>query len=127
MGLPVVMGATLQCTMGLAPGQLLVTSQQKVLIGGIPAATIQDFAPMSNVTPCGNCTSLANPTVASATAAALGVLTPMPCVPAPAGPWMGPVEALIGGIPGLSNDCKLVCAYGGNISILNANQTKATY
>lgn len=127
MGIPVVAGATILCTMGLAPGQLLVTSQQKVLIGGVPAATIQDFAPMSNVTPCGNCTSMANPTVASATAAALGVLTPMPCVPVPAGPWTGPMNPMIGGIPGLSNDCKLMCSYGGSISVLNPAQTKATY
>ena len=97
MATAVVAGATVQCTMGLAPGQLLVTSQAMVLAGGMPAATIADAAPITNVTPCGMCTSLLNPQVAAATAAALGVLTPMPCVPAPVGIWSCAGTPLVGG------------------------------
>jgi hypothetical protein len=69
------------------------------------------------------CTSIANPTVASATAAALGVLTPMPCVPVPAGPWApGSPTVLIGGVPALNNTSKLICAWAGVISIINPGQ-----
>ena len=127
MGLPVVAGATIMCTMGLSPGTLAVTSQQKVLMSGLSAATINDTAPMVNVGACGLCTSLANPTVASATAAALGVLTPMPCVPAPLGTWMGGSCPLVSGQPGLSNEATLTCSYGGTIRILSPGQTKVLY
>ena len=48
------------------------------------------------------CTSLTNPTVAAATTAALGVLTPMPCIPVVAGPWKpGAAKTMIGGKPAL--------------------------
>lgn len=122
MALQAVTGATILCTMGLAPGQL-VASQTMVLAGGLPAATIQDAAPMTNLTPCGMCTSLANPTVASATAAALGVLTPMPCVPAPIGLWSCGTSVMIGGVPALSMDGQLTCSYGGSLKILSPGQT----
>ena len=122
MGFPVVSGASLMCTMGMSPGQLMVTSQLTVLMDGKPAATIQDAAPITNVGPCGMCTSLMNPTVASATAAALGVLTPMPCVPAPMGIWTCSPGPLFGGIPALVNDGKLMCSYGGAISITMPGQ-----
>ena len=128
MGLPVVAGAAIACTMGLSPGTLNVTSQQKVLVSSAPAATINDTAPMVNVGACGLCTSMANPTVASATAAALGVLTPMPCVPSPVGPWMGGGTCpMVSGQPGLSNEATLVCSYGGTIRILSPGQTKVLY
>ena len=74
MSFPVVSGASVMCTMGMSPGQLIATSQTSILMGGKPVATIQDVAPNTNVTPCGMCTSMANPAVAAATAAALGVL-----------------------------------------------------
>lgn len=63
------------------------------------------------------CSSMANPTVASATAAASGVLTPMPCIPALTAPWAPGGKELITNMPALLENCKLVCMYGGNISI----------
>ena len=80
-------GAQLMCSFGMAPSALVVTPQNKVLCGGPPAANIMDMKPMANIVPFGMCSSMANPTVASATAAAMGVLTPMPCVPVISGPW----------------------------------------
>lgn len=127
MATAVVSGASVQCTMGMAPGQLLVTSQATVLAGGMPAATVTDAAPMTNVTPCGMCTSLANPQVAAATAAALGVLTPMPCVPVPVGIWTCAGTPLIGGKPALSTDATLTCSYGGSIRVVSPGQTIVTY
>ncbi|MEG0779415.1 MAG: DUF4280 domain-containing protein [Oscillospiraceae bacterium] len=125
MALPVVAGATILCSNGMAPGQLLAVSA--ITIGGAPALTIQDVTPISNICPCGLCNSLANPTVASATAAALGVLTPMPCIPAPVGSWVCAGTPLLGGTPGLSTDGTLLCAYGGSIKILDSGQKKVVY
>ncbi len=119
----VVAGAQLMCSFGLAPSALVVLPVGRVLAGGPPAASIADCAPMVNIPPFGMCSSLANPTVAAATAAALGVLTPMPCVPVPAGTWtpMAP-RCLIGGKPALVQGSVLTCAFGGVIQVLNPGQ-----
>jgi hypothetical protein len=94
------------------------------VINGRPAGVMTDMAPAVNIPPFGMCSSLSNPTVASATAAALGVLTPMPCVPVPAGPWLNPVPKVsIGGQSAISNDSKLMCAWGGQIAVQFAGQT----
>ncbi|MCA9310372.1 MAG: DUF4280 domain-containing protein, partial [Phycisphaerales bacterium] len=67
---------------------------------------------------------LANPTVAAATSAALGVLTPMPCIPVTAAPWAPPsATVLVGNMPALNNTAKCRCNWGGVISISNAGQT----
>lgn len=125
MAIPVVAGASCMCTMGMAPGQIIPTNQMNIRVGGKPVASIADAAPMTNITPCGMCTSMANPAVAAATAAALGVLTPQPCVPVPAGTWVCPGTIRVGGKPILTSDGKLTCAYGGTISITNPGQTTA--
>ncbi len=123
MAIPVVTGATTACTMGLATGTVVATSQVTSLLGGKPVALISDTAPLINVTPCGMCTSMANPTVSAATAAAMGVLTPMPCVPSPMGAWIQGPSPLVAGKPSLTNEGKLICAYGGSITIVNPGQT----
>ena len=124
---PVVTGAVIMCTMGLGTGNFTATNQMVVRIGGKPAGTIADVAPMVNIGSCGMCTSLANPTVASATSAALGVLTPMPCVPSPVGTWLCPPCARVGGKPGLTRDGTLQCAYGGTIRIISAGQSGTNF
>ena len=127
MSTVVIMTAQAQCTMGQAPAPVRVTSQQKVLAENKPVATIQDGQGPTNVGPFGMCTSMANPQVASATAAAMGVLTPMPCVPQTTGMWIPTKPTLlIDGKPCLTNDCKLICAYAGNISITMAGQVKVS-
>ena len=126
MPLPVVSGATVQCTMGTTPGQLKA-SPSTVRLGGAHAVRISDVAPMMNVGSCGMCTSLLNPTVASATAAALGVLTPMPCVPSPVGPWICAGTPLVAGRPALSSDGTLTCAYGGSLRIVTPGQGKVRF
>ncbi len=125
MSLLTAVGANLLCSFGTAPAPLKVTSQSTVLCEGKPAGTIQDAAPMTNLGPFGMCTSMANPQVAAATAAALGVLTPQPCIPAPAGTWIPTKpKVLIGGKPCLTQDCKIMCSYAGNISITLPGQSK---
>lgn len=124
MGIQVVMGATLQCSFGLAPSSLMVIPKGlPTMAGGPLAASIMDFAPMVNILPFGMCTSLANPTVAAATTAALGVLTPMPCVPVTVAPWApGSPTVLLGTFPALNNSSKCMCAWAGVISILKPGQ-----
>ena len=120
-------GAQLMCSFGMAPSALVVTPQNKVLCGGPPAANIMDMKPMANIVPFGMCTSAANPTVAAATAAAMGVHTPMPSVPVISGPWVpGSTTELLGNMPALNSTCKLMCAYGGVIQIVSPGQIKTT-
>lgn len=125
MAQPVVTGASIQCTMALPPGtgNFTATSQTSMKIAGQTVGTIADVAPTTNIGTCGMCTSLANPQVASATAAALGVLTPMPCIPSPTGTWVGCSGPISGGIPTLTTDGTLMCAYGGTIRILFSGQS----
>ena len=105
------------CSFGMAPSSLMVTPENR-LMAGLPTATIMDNIPMKNILPFGMCSSLANPTVAAATAAALGVLTPMPCIPVIAAPWApGCPTVLISGKPALNNTSKLMCNWGGVIQI----------
>ena len=115
----VCMGAAMQCSFGLAPSSLVVLPTNKALTNQMPAATIMDHVPMTNIMPFGMCTCPANPTVASATAAALGVLTPMPCIPNTPAPWTpGAPTVLIGNMPALDNVSTLMCAWGGVIQIV---------
>jgi uncharacterized Zn-binding protein involved in type VI secretion len=110
------MGAMVICSFGVAPASLEVLPASNVLIESKPAATISCVAPV-NIPTFGMCTSLANPTVATATAAALGVLTPMPCVPALT-PWI-PLSptTLIGGEPALVSGSTCMCAFAGVVQI----------
>ena len=124
MGVQVVMGAVLQCSFGAAPSSLVVLPVNKVLAMP-PAANIMDHKPLVNILPFGVCMSLANPMVAAATAAAFGVLTPMPCIPATAAPWMpGCPKVLIGNMPALDSNCKLMCNWGGVIQVISPGQFK---
>lgn len=109
--------------MGTTPAQINPTNQMSVHVAGKPVASINDAAPMTNVTSCGMCNSLANPAVAAATAAAMGALTPQPCVPALTGSWVCPGKIRVGGNVLLTSDGTLMCAYGGTISIANPGQT----
>jgi uncharacterized Zn-binding protein involved in type VI secretion len=114
----VTAGTTLQCSFGAAPAPLAVLPVNCVLAGA-PAATVMDNVPMVNVMPFGMCSCPANPTVTAATAAALGVLTPMPCVPVTAAPWVpGSPTVMIGGMPALQNASKLMCTWGGVIQVV---------
>ncbi|MDT7687906.1 MAG: hypothetical protein QOE46_665 [Acidobacteriota bacterium] len=123
MAIQVCMGAMLQCSFGAAPSSLVVLPSNRTMTT-TPAATIMDHAPLVNIMPFGVCSSPANPTVAAATAAALGVLTPMPCVPATAAPWIvGAPTVLIGNMPALNNTSKLICNWGGIIQVVNPGQT----
>ena len=116
-------GAVGQCSFGVAPSSLTVLPKMQAQVL-LPVGSSMDSLPLANVMPHAMCNSIANPTVAAATAAALGVLTPMPCVPATTGPWLpGKLTVLVGGCPALTSDSVAVCAYGGIIQIRLPGQT----
>lgn len=124
MALQVCMGATLMCSFGAAPSTLVVLLTNRVLTSYVPAANIMDHIPMLNIMPFGMCSSPSNPTVAAATAAAMGVLTPMPCIPATTTPWTpGVPDVLIANQPAVDNMCKLNCMWAGIIQVTVAGQT----
>lgn len=108
-------GTPLLCPFGMAPSMLNVIPTSPVLANGLPAATMFDVIPFVNILPFGMCTSLANPMVAAATAAALGALIPMPCIPVPVSPWIPPSPVLLAGQPAATMESSCMCAWGGVI------------
>ncbi len=117
MGKFVCTGAMLQCSFGLAPSTLSIIDPMRPKVQNKPMGNIMDNKPMVNIAPFGMCQSMANPQVASATAAACGVLTPMPCVPVIVAPWAPGGKAMISNMPALLDNCKCMCSWGGNISV----------
>jgi hypothetical protein len=123
MPLQVCMGAMMQCSFGMAPSSLVVLPTNQVMTNMVPDANIMDHIPMTNIMPFGMCQSPSNPTVAAATAAALGVLTPMPCIPATPAPWVaGAPTVLLGNFPTLDNVSQLMCIWGGVITFTDAGE-----
>jgi hypothetical protein len=94
-----------------------VLPQNKVM-GMLPYANMNDHIPMLNIMPFGMCSSIANPVVAAATAAAFGALTPMPCIPATPAPWTSAAQKVnIGTAPAITKDSTLMCMWGGQIQV----------
>lgn len=120
MPVAAVGSALLTCSFGAAPCSLAPTPSA-VLIGGLPSATITDST-AANIPTFGMCTSIANPAVAAATAAAFGVLTPMPCTPV-ASPWTPTTpRTLVGGKPVLAQGSQCFCAFAGVIQVVQPGQ-----
>ena len=117
-------GASMQCSMGAAPATFAAS--------GVDVATESPVGVISDISaacipPFGVCMSMANPQVASATAAAQGVLTPQPCMPMVVSPWTpGSAAVSVGGLPALDDASQCTCGWGGAISVLSAGQTNAT-
>jgi hypothetical protein len=123
MGSLVVTGASLQCTMGTTPATFTASGTQDSATS--PAGVITDVGP-SCVLSFGLCQSPSNPQVASATAAAGGVLTPQPCVPV-LSPWTpGSSRVTIQGTPALDDSSQCTCSWAGTISVTAAGQTDVT-
>jgi hypothetical protein len=100
-----------------------VLPANRVMCNMVPAANIMDFKPMVNIPTFGMCMSPSNPTVAAATAAALGVLTPMPCIPVTT-PWKpGGATVPLAMMPTLDSVSTCQCSWGGVITITNPGQT----
>lgn len=111
-------GAILKCPFGAVPVPFNSLPIPRVLVGGMPAGVMTDIVPMLNVPTFGMCQSPANPMFIAATAAAMGVPTPVPCIPVPAGTWLSAEPKVqIGGQSALTADSKLMCAWAGEITV----------
>jgi hypothetical protein len=129
VGQHVCNGASIMCPMAMPPGlgSLTVLPMNRVMVGGQPAATIMDQVPMLNIATFGMCISPTNPQVAAATVAALGVLTPQPCIPMVTAPWTpGAATVLVGGMPALDNASTAMCMWGGVITVVVPGQVTVT-
>jgi hypothetical protein len=123
MPIGVTMGAMMKCSFGVAPSTLVVLPKNRVMSSNKPAANIMDNIAMMNIPPFGMCMSMSNPQVIAATSAAMGVLTPMPCMPVTVAPWTpGSPKSLVANMPALNNSCTLNCMWAGVITILNPGQ-----
>lgn len=123
MPLQVVNGAQLACSFGVAPSSLVVLPLNRTQDTDQFSATIQDHVPLLNIMPFGMCMSPSNPQVAAATAAALGVLTPQPCIPMTPAPWApGAMTVSIADQPALDNISTCNCIWGGVITVTDAGQ-----
>jgi len=127
MPIHVCNGATLKCMLAVPPGisTLVVLPINRMLTNSQPAANIMDNIPMVNIMPFGACMSPGNPAFVAATTAAMGVPTPVPCMPVTPAPWTtgaisNPVQ--LANIPSLDNTNTLNCMMGGVISILNPGE-----
>jgi len=125
MGFSLCTGGVMMCSFGVAPSSLNILPDKMTMCANKPMANIMDNKPMVNIPPFGMCQSLANPTVASATSAAMGVLTPMPCIPNTTAPWTpANPKVLVKNMPSVNDSSKLMCMWGGLISISFAGQVK---
>ncbi|TPN86206.1 DUF4280 domain-containing protein [Aquimarina algicola] len=115
--------ATISCTFGSATSSLVVLPTNEVNADSQPAATVNDYIPLVNIMSFGECSSESNPEVASATSAAQGVLTPMPCVPVTTTPWSpGMSDILINSMNALDDSSTCNCEWAGVISVSNAGE-----
>lgn len=120
MGICVCMGAMMQCTFGAAPATLITNMTPTVMTSSKPVATIMDNKPIANIPPFGMCSCPANPATVKPPPV---VFAPAPCVPVIPAPWVpGSPTVIMGQYPALNNNSKLMCAYGGVISIVNPGQ-----
>jgi hypothetical protein len=119
----VVDGAKLKCPFGDKESKLRVTKTRRVYINNRRQGNIMDFKPKENILSFGDCSSLANPVVAAATAANHGRLQKMPCVPATVSPWInGKTDVLVGNFPAILDTSKLMCMWCGVISVAKDGQ-----
>ena len=114
MANPVVKNSMCRCVFGNVPYALPVYSQVTVKAMNLNVATIMDkFIPTFGMCSCPN-----NPAVIAATAAKAGVFSPAPCTPTIMSPWIkGVPTILVCGKPLLNHTSKLMCIWGGMISI----------
>lgn len=116
-------GAMMKCSMGTSQARLTVLPTRTVFLTGQPMANISDHLSMVNLAPFGRCRSMGFPATASATAAAQGTLTPMPCMHNTQFPWMGGKnDYLVKGDPALLKSSICQCMWGGTISITDDGQ-----
>ena len=119
-------GSKCMCDKGLAPCAVAM-GLPTIKTSKAPALN-ESSATFSVLPTFGMCTSTANPTVSAATSAAMGVLTPMPCLPQFIPPWSGTSTTVnLSGAPAVNAMSSLKCSFGGTIKVtVTANQIVKT-
>lgn len=119
MSLAVVGEASaIQCIFGAIPTPLIVLPDRTVTAEFMLMGNISDMVPFLNIETFGECVSLSNPEVIIATAAALGILTPMPCVPIVVDPWVSEaLDVFVEGMPALDMTSVVMCTWAGAIHV----------
>ena len=121
---PVAAGAQLSCPFGTVAVPLVVPPATRVQMGGVVPSRLPDDLGGMNMAGFGLCSSLGNPAVLAATAAAMGVLTPMPCTPVIVTPWLSPVQDVeAGGMMVVKAPASCMCAWGGTVQAQAAPST----
>jgi hypothetical protein len=119
----VVGGAKLKCSYGDQTSQLQIPEDHGIYIQDKPQATIMDYQPMANIQPFGQCGSLNNPAVRSATKANRGRLKKQPCAPKLTMPWInGKPDKLVDQQPALTTKSTNMCMWCGRITIEDDGQ-----
>jgi hypothetical protein len=119
----VVGGAKLQCNFGDQPSQLKIPTDHGIDINGKPQANIMDFQPQTNIPSFGQCGSLDNPAVKSATRANRGRLKKQPCMPNINMPWInGKPDKLVDQQPALTTKSTNMCMWCGRITVEDDGQ-----
>lgn len=109
----------ISCSQAVPPAQALLTVDQRGVTCKTNAGTIEDHVPTDNIPSFGMCESMQNPAVQDATAAAMGNLTPAPCVPVTDDKWTpGASKVTIHGLPALHIECTCQCKWQGTISVV---------
>lgn len=121
-GFAVGNGALAKCTFGVMPTPLTFLPTTMILGPSGPVGSIADCVPFLNIKPFGVCLTLSNPMTAALTAAALGVFTPAPCIPVPAGTWLPTAPLITATGPAITMTSCLFCAYGGCIQLVTPGE-----
>ena len=120
----VVDGGKLKCSFGDKESDFKVPMDHNVILCDKAQGNIMDFKPNVNIMPFGKCSSLANPTVAAATAANYGRLQKMPCIPVTTMPWIGgKTDNLLDNIPAMLKSSTNMCMWCGRITITDDGQS----
>ncbi|MEK4114931.1 DUF4280 domain-containing protein [Paenibacillus sp. FSL W8-0919] len=134
----VVAGAVLSCSYGTQRVALTMPVSHGVFIKDKAQMNIQDYHPMLNIKPFGNCRSMENPAVQAANTPLPdpnnpdeevkpqivdGIVRKAPCTPIITMPWIGgKTDVLIENEPALLNTCTNTCMYCGIIRIEDDGQ-----
>ena len=115
----------ISCSMALVPAPVPLTATPGTVQDmKQPMATVMDYKPMANIPTFGMCNSPSDPAVIAATAAALGVHTPAPCIPKTTSPWTpGSSTVKVGGMAALMDSDTCMCTSQGQISIKSSMAT----
>lgn len=119
-----VVGLTsvLHCIFGVTPTPLIVLPDSTVIVDVMLVGNMMQAFPIVNIPTFGLCVTITNPEVATATAAAFGVLIPMPCIPMTEVWITEDFNELIDFIPAITQSSFVMCDWGGMINVIFSGQ-----